>query len=1047
MAKSGLLIDNVTSGDAAGKSGQRGVLTAINYDLVGSTRLLDELDIEDYQELIADFQHEVSQAVVALAGRLQDVEGDGGMVTFPPDMDTKDAAALAIQAGFEIIAACRRVAARKRRADLQVRVGIATSKSLVQSAGQKGAAPKVTSAALALATRLQSLASPGTILVSQQTRAAARRSHVFERHGTLPLKGFSKPEEIWRAVGYRRKVDRYFAFGRLGATLVDRVQEQDELRANWQLAAEGKGRAILIEGEAGIGKSRLIHRIRAFMGGKGARRMMFQCYPGGARTTLHPLLRALPQAEGAGRSRGSAAAVSQLFREAGIHDQEVIDVFAFLLGAAEGGELRDASLDVVREKSGWAARRCLAELCSTGPLLLVVEDVHWIDPTSRHLLASALEVIADLPVLVLLTSRPLAGAPWQDLPNTRIMPLGPLGGQDARSVIIARFPRQGELQGAAMLDLIEKVSGGVPLYIEEICQWAAENLPSAREALAMSDSSNRLSAFETVVAARLARLGAAAEVAGAAAAVGIRFGTQLLKAVLPAVSAEVVDGAIAELLKQGFVVQVSLSEPALYAFRHALVRETVYKSLLRAERQGLHGRIYAIVHADRAAAPWIDAAALAEQAEGAGLLAEAVDCLLAAGGSAAARSAMAEARQLLEHALALCRSMEDEDRRERLMLRTTALLGPVLTTSEGPGSEPAQRLYEEGIAIARRRPPAERATWFPVYWGWWFTGSDVNGERAHALLEEMRDVDNAEVQLQSRHCVWAIDFYLGRHGVCVTSVDEALPLYELHPELRNPTHYGGHDTKVCGLAHRGLAQWFKGRAADAIVSLQEAKVWAAQTGHPGSIAHAGINCAMLAAYRRDFPQLRKEIAELRLLTTRNRMPTLEATAEILEGWCTGVEGDAAVGRDLMRQGLDVHRKLQTPEDYPVYCTLLAEVLARTGETAEALRLLDAIADEQGASGHVFWLAELHRRRAQLMALEGAASRDVEKLLAASLEIAVAQGAVPLLLKSYETLLAFAPHSELAGQFRAQADAARLMTDDAVPLFAVAEVIAFPDRKA
>jgi predicted ATPase len=776
--------------------------------------------------------------------------------------------------------------------------------------------------------------------------------------------------------------------------------------------------------------------------------MMFQCIPGGARTTLHPLLRALPQAEGASRRQVSAEAVSQLFRDAGIDDQEVIAVFAFLLGAEGGGdELEGAGPDAVREKSVRAAQRCLAELCATGPLLLVVEDVHWIDPTSRHLLASALQVIASLPVLVLLTSRPEAGGHWQDLPNTRIMPLGPLGGPDARNVIIAKFPRQDELQGGAMLDLIEKVSGGVPLYIEEICQWASENLPSAREALTRSDSSNRLSAFETVVTARLAMLGAAAEVAGAAAAFGIRFGTQLLKAVLPALPADVVDAAIAELLKQGFVVQVSLAEPALYAFRHALVRETIYKSLLRAERQGLHGRIYAIVHGDRAAAPWIDSAALAEQAEGAGLLAEAVECLLAAGGGAAARSAMAEARQLLEHALALCRSMEDEDWRERLMLRTTALLGPVLTTSEGPGSEPAQRLYEEGIAIARRRPPAERATWFPVYWGWWFTGSDVNGARAHALLEEMRDVDNAEVQLQSRHCVWAIDFYLGRHGMCVTSVDEGLPLYELHPELRNPSHYGGHDTKVCGLAHRGLALWFEGRAADAVASLGEAKTWAAQTGHPGSMAHAAINSAMLAAYRRDFPQLRREIAGLRVLTGKNRMPTLEATAGILEGWCQGVEGDAAAGRDLMRRGLDVHRQLQTPEDYPVYCTLLAELLVLTGESKEALRLLDAIADEQAASGHVFWLAELHRRRAQVMALENAAPPDVEELLAASLEIATAQGAVPLLLRAYDTLLAFAPHSELVARYRASAGAARHLAADGMPLFGAAEAIVFPDRKA
>ncbi len=1037
MARSGLLIDKKTRGG----SGKRRVLTALNYDLVGSTVLLDSLEIEDYQDLIADFQHEVHQAVAALSGRLHDIEGDGGVATFPVEMDAKDAASLAIQAGFEIIAACKRVSKYRKRNDLHVRVGIATSMSLVQNPDRPAGPPKITGAALALAARLQTLAAPDTIFVSQETRSIVRRSHTFQLQGTHAVKGFAEPETIWRAIGYRRKVDRYFAFGRLNATMANRADALRELERSWQLATNGLGQALLIEGKAGIGKSRLVHRLRAFMRENGAHRIMFQCQPSGQRTALHPLLQALPNLEEGNGQQRSAAAINRLFRESGIYDREAIDIFVYLLGA-EGASrgLKGASLDVIRERSGWAARHCIEALCAEGPLLLVIEDIHWIDPTSLQLLSEALQAIGSLPVFVVLTARPFLKNSRPELPNTRIMRLNPLERKYARQIVFAKFPRYGETASAAMLDLIERVSGGVPLYIEEICQWASENSHSAQETLTKNRSPNRLSAFEAVVAARLGQLGASSEVACAAAVAGTRFDVSLLRIALPELNANDIEAAITELMKQGFVVQVTLAEPALYGFRHALIRETLYKSLMRARRQGIHGRIYAAVQGNREIAPWIGTATLAEHAENAGLLPEAIECLLAAGSESAARSAMTVARQLLEHALGLCREIEDTNRRESLMLRTMTVLGPVLTTSEGPGSEPAQKLYMEGIGIARQRPPRERAAWFPIYWGWWFTGSDVNGERAHALLDEMRDVDDVEVQLQSRHCVWAIDFYLGQHGNCVNSVDEALPLYEDQPRLQNPASYGGHDTKVCGLVHRGLSLWFTGQTSKAIASLNEAKTWAEKTSHVGSIAHALINSAMLATYRRDFTQLRSDIVALRNVTEKNRLPTLAATAQILEGWCSGLEGDAVAGRDVMRRGLDIHRKLQTPEDYPVYCTMLAEILAKSGDAAEALQLLNSIVEDRGSAGHSFWLAELHRRRAHLMALGAAAAQDILTVLELSLEIAARQHAVPLLLCSYETLSVLQPTSQLVEKFKDQVEAAKRDVDPAVPLFANPENI-------
>ena len=1029
-----------------GSASTRRVLTALNYDLVGSTRLLNALDIEDYKDLITDFQNEVHRAVTALSGRMQDIEGDGGMATFPVDIDARDAASLAIQAGFEIIAGCRRVGVRRRRADLHVRVGIATSLSLVQDAARLSGAPKVTGAALAMATRLQTLAMPDTVMVSEETRSLARRAYRFQSQGARTMAGFSAAEEIWRAIGHRRQIDRYFAFGRLNAKLINRVDELDELRRSWNLAVQGMGQAILIEGEAGIGKSRLVHKVRAFMRGQRSRRILVQCHPSGTRTTLHPILQALPRDEEGGGRVTSLPDVKRLFRENGIYDEEAIDVLGYLLGAEEAGAgLKDAGLEAIREKADRAAVRCIEALCSEGPLLLLIEDIHWIDPTSLQLLKAALVAIETLPVLVVMTSRPTAERARLTLPHTRLMPLQPLASKDARNVIIAKFPKHAEAGGEALLELVEQVSGGVPLYIEEICQWAGENLQLAREALGKSQSPNRLSAFEAVVTARLAQLGPAAQVARAAAVAGFRFDAELLQKTLPDRTLADVAAGLQLLAGQGFVIEVSLSEPGLFGFRHALIRETIYKSLLRAERQGFHRSLYRAVDENRGLAPWIDLAGLADHAENAGLFPEAIECLLTVGAQNAQRSAMTEARQLLEHALALSNDISERAERETFMLRSMASLGPVLTTSEGPGSEPAQKLYETGIELARRRPAQERARWFPIYWGWWFTGADVNGERAHALLREMKDVESAEVQLQTRHCVWAIDFYLGHHGTCITCVDEALPLYEGHAELRNPAQYGGHDTKVCGLVHRGLSMWFKGHAAEAVSSMQLAKAWARETSHIGSMAHALINSAMLAAYRRDLPQLTIDIAELKELTAKNRMPTLLATAQILEGWQQGVSGELTRGLATMNQGLETHRKLQTPEDYPVYCTMLAELLMLNGEAAKAKTLLASLSDEKGDASHLYWKAEVYRRRAQVLALTNASEESVTEELAQSLRLAVEQGAVPLLLQSHETLQSFRAAMPLAARYQDEVDAARRVPDGDVPLFALPERISIGGR--
>jgi predicted ATPase len=503
--------------------------------------------------------------------------------------------------------------------------------------------------------------------------------------------------------------------------------------------------------------------------------------------------------------------------------------------------------------------------------------------------------------------------------------------------------------------------------------------------------------------------------------------------------------ALDQLVEAGLLVRVrSLGEP-LFAFRHALIQETVYNAALRRSRQSLHGRLVAALEGNREIASWIGVDALAYHAERAGLIDKAIVHFVAAGKESSARSAMAEARLLLEHALELCETIKEKREREAPKLSAIAALGPVLTSTEGSASQRARKLYEEGVELARGRPASERAALFPIYWGWWFTGPDLENKRAQAILEELKDVEDSEVQLQIRHCIWAADFYLGRHASCIAAVEAGIPLYNPNRGRDNFTLFGGHDTKVCGLAHRGLSLWLTGRPASALRSVAEARAWARATGHAASITHALINEAALSCFRRDFATLRSLAAEIRPLAEEHRMRSLAATLEILVGWADGNTGDLAGGIAMIRRGLDTHAELETPEDFPVWCCMLAELLEATGACSEGLALLRKAETQAETSGHRYWLAELARRWARLLYRDGADDEAVRAELIKSLEVASEQGAVPLLIGAYDTLAALGLSDAKTSLYRERADHARAAIEPGEALFVNAE--APPQRRA
>ena len=998
--------------DAASAPGsRRRIVTALCYDLVGSTDLFHQLDIEDYQELITAFQ-KVAQAVIARHSGVMRVEaGDGGLALFPIELGARDAASLAIGAGLDIIKTCRRVGRELGRGEMRVRVGIATSIALVQDGSEENWTQEpVTGAALAMAARLEGLASPNCVLVSDQTRALAGRAYAFAFEGTQLLKGFFEPEKLWRANEHRNEIDRFYAFGRLGGSFVGRLDELQAIGESWERVLSGQGEIVLIEGEAGIGKSRLLREIRRLTRRQRFRSVLLQCSPGGSRSVLHPLLHGLPaevSEKGGGQLRPAISAVAAQFAGQGITDPDVVDIFAHLLGAAGRNELSSGSdPKVIRDKARRAVLPALTAMSAGGPLVLAVEDLHWIDPTSQDLLLEAARMLAQLPILLVVTTRPTeTPIEWPQEARLIRLPLMPLNAQESRRAIEEKWPQHRLSALPELIEVAERLAGGVPLFIEEICQWVSET--SATDASQMSGKMSggaargRALAFETILDERLSRLGPARDVARAAAVVGGRVTLPLLSALLPDIGRRQLASAADLLCEAGFLMRSKTARGIFYDFRHALIQETIYRALTRKQRQVFHRRLFGAVGANRGIAAWFDTGALAEQAERAGLIENAAGLFIVAGAESSGRAAMIEARDHLEHALALCERLGAGGGADALRLSALTALGPIMTGLVGLNSPPARKLYEDGVAIARRQPREEQSKWFPVYWGWWLTGPDflVMHDRALEVQTMLSGTEDPEIALQVRHCIWAIDFNLGWHRETQDAVMGGLALYDERSADTARTLYGGHDAKVCGLGQLALSLWLTGQTVQADQALKDMIMHVERIAHVPSTAHALDTEAVSAFYRDDYERLSEVANRMKLFSKKHEMQSLFGLSLLFDGWAKAHSDDLATGHEMFREGLALLRELGAVADLPIYLYMHALMLGRAYRYEQAIAVATDAIKEAKATGHAYWLAELYRARAVLRAQGNIKTELVAAELLTAMTIAESQGAMALLARA------------------------------------------------
>ena len=956
---------------------ERRQLTIMFCDLVGSTALSTRLDPEDMREIVGAYHRCCADLITRAAGFVAGYMGDGVLAYFGYPQAHEHDAERAVRAGLSLLEAVPKLKTAAG-VPLQVRVGIATGLVVVGDLIGDGSAQEqaVVGETPNLAARLQALAEPGAVVISSSTRRLTGGLFDYRDLGTVALKGFAETVPAWQVLGASAAESRFEALRATTTTLVGRGEEIDLLLRRWDQAKGGEGSLVFLSGEPGIGKSRIAETILERLSGEPHTRLRLFCSPHDQDTALYPSIAQLERTAGFRRDDTDEQRLTKLeavLALAATDLGEAVPLLAGLLSIPTGN--RYPTLDLTPQKRKEKILRALVTqvegLAARQPVLLVVEDAHWADPTSLELFELIVGRASSLPLLAIVTFRAEFVPPWVGRPEVTLISLNRLPRQLCAEMIA--HVTGGKVLPEEIADQITDLTDGVPLFIEELTKAVVESglLVEAGDRYVATSPVTPLAiptSLQESLLARLDRLGPTSDVAQIAATLGRQFSHELISAVA-AMPRQQLDDALAQLVNAELIFRRGTPPDAEYTFKHALVQDTAYGMLLRSRRQQIHARIAATLEDQFPDIVVTQPALLARHCAEAGLAEKAVVYWLKAGQQALARSATTEAAAQLRKGLDALDELPDGPGRRQQELDLQLALGSALTAMKGYSSPEVGETYARARALAEQNNRSEYLS--GAFYGQWVFHR-VRGEHrlALALAEQMEKIGEARndvaAQLVGRRANATTRLFLGDFVA-------ARALLERCHGLADPAHRGGRvpsaDHYAMMLAYLAWTLALLGHIDQARSRLNEALSEARRLRHAHTLADVLLSASSVESITGS-PQMQRHAEELLALSTERGFPLNLGWATAYRGASLIALGQGQEGLSLITRGMAGIRATGAVTGTPDLLMMLAGAYARLGKPVDGLNCLAEAAQIIRTTDELYREAELHRLRGDLLIATG-----------------------------------------------------------------------------
>ncbi|HXD14353.1 MAG TPA: adenylate/guanylate cyclase domain-containing protein [Xanthobacteraceae bacterium] len=963
----------------AADASERRQLTVMFVDLVGSTALSAKLDPEDLRSVIGAYHRCCTELIERDGGFVAKYMGDGVLAYFGYPQAQEDDAELAVQAGLAIVAAVpqlRTVAG----VPLRVRVGIATGVVVVGDLIGAGAAREqaVVGETPNLAARLQAVADPDTVVIAEGTRRLLGNLFELKDLGTKDLKGIAEPVRAWAALRAGSAEGRFEALHASGLTaLVGRDEESELLLRRWARAKSGEGQVVLLSGEAGIGKSRLTAALLEHLAGEPHTRLRYFCSPQHTDSALYPVIGQMARAAGLAHDDAAQATLDKLdmLLARTATSQEDAALFAEMLSLASDGRYPVLTLTPPqrRQRTLEALITQTEALSRQNPLLMVFEDAQWADPTSLELLGRAIDRIASRRALLVVTFRPEFKPPWIGRPYVTALGINRLAQPDV-DAMIDRLVGTKSLPASIRRDIVERTDG-IPLFVEEMTKAVLESEGEAKRTAAAIPSPALAvpASLHASLMARLDRLGPAKEIARIGAAIGREFSHSLVTAVAGKPEPELAS-ALMRLIAAGLLFSQGAPPHANYLFKHALVQDAAYGTLLREPKRALHVRIAETLENQFAEIAERQPELLARHYNEAGQIEKAASLWAKAGQQSLARSALVEAAEQLRRALDLIATLPGtpELRRTQIKLQV-ALITPQLHV-KGYGApeakaamEQARLLMEQAEALGE--PAEDPLLLFSVLYGFWAARVVAfNGDAIRELATQflaLAQKQGATFPLMLGHRIMATTLLsTGDIAQSRGHYDQSLALYE-PVEHRAQAMRFGQDARVVILCYRPLALWMLGYPDAALADADQVVKEAREIGHAASLMIALYYAPATYLLCGRYQAASAAINELIALADEKASVQWKGAGMFVRSWLVALTGTAADAVPAITAGLTAYRSTGATAWIPSYLSYLAKAYAELGQFDEAWRYSNEATTAIETTKETWWEADIRRRAGEI----------------------------------------------------------------------------------